>query len=83
MSLGGRFHLYVVSCSHVVNFVIDILYRRHFQRWYTEKKVEPKRLQSEAVLENGATLEGGAVFSLIIMFRKKTAPPSKWHRLLD
>ncbi len=36
----------------------------------TEKK-------SGAVLENGATLEGGAVFSLIIMFRKKMAPPSE------
>ena len=42
--------------------------------WYvllTEKKVEPKRLHPEAVLEKGATLEGGAVFSLIIMFSKK------------
>ena len=27
---------------------------------YTEKKVEPKRLHPGAVLENGATLEGGA-----------------------
>ncbi len=26
------------------------------------KKVEPKRLHPGAVLENGATLEGGAVF---------------------
>ena len=28
-----------------------------------------------AVLENGATLEGGAIFSSIIMFMKKMAPP--------
>ncbi len=28
------------------------------------KKVEPKRLHPGAVFENGATLEGGAVFSL-------------------
>ena len=28
----------------------------------TEKKVEPKRLHPGAFLENGATLEGGAVF---------------------
>ncbi len=32
------------------------------------KKVEPERLHPGAVLENGATLEGRAVFSLIIMF---------------
>ena len=31
----------------------------------TEKKVEPKWLHPGAVLKNGATLEGGAVFSLI------------------
>ncbi len=31
---------------------------------YTEKKVEPKLLHPGAVLENGATSEGGAVFSL-------------------
>ncbi len=41
----------------------------------TEKKVEPKRLHPGAVLENGATLEGGAVFFLKplkpIMFRRK------------
>ncbi len=28
------------------------------------KKVEPKRLHPGAILENGATSEGGAVFSL-------------------
>ncbi len=37
--------------------------------------MEPKWLHPGAILENGATLEGGAVFSLIIMFRKQTAPP--------
>ena len=37
------------------------------------KKVEPKRLP----LENGALLEGGAVFSLIIKFRNKTTAPAK------
>ncbi len=36
----------------------------------TEKKVEPKHLHPGAVLENGATLEGGAVFPLIIMAPK-------------
>ncbi len=44
----------------------------------TEKKVEPKQLHPEAVLENGATMEGGAVFSSIIMFRKEMA--LMWHR---
>ena len=43
--------------------------------------MEPKRLHPGAILENGATLEGGAVFSLIIMFRKKWLYPLKWHRL--
>ena len=34
--------------------------------------VEPKWLHPGAVLENCATLEGGAVFSLIIMFENGT-----------
>ena len=36
-----------------------------------------------AIFENGATLEGGAGFSLlhvIIMLRKKCFHPLKWHR---
>ena len=41
------------------------------------KKVEQKRLHPGAVLENGATLEVGAIFFLIIMFRKKMAPLSE------
>ncbi len=34
--------------------------------------MEPKQLHPGVVLENGATLEGGAVFSLIIMFEKNS-----------
>ena len=42
--------------------------QRHFGHrilsTFTEKKVEPNWLHSGAVLENGATLEGGAIFFL-------------------
>ena len=41
------------------------------------KKEELKRLLRGAVLKNCATLGWGAVFSLIIMFRKEIAPHSK------
>ncbi len=41
----------------------------HVEKWYDRNgtlrnKVEPKQLHPGAVLENGATLEGGAVFPL-------------------
>ncbi len=39
--------------------------------------MKPKRLHPGVVLENGATFEGGAVFFLLITFRKKMAPPSE------
>ena len=42
--------------------------------------MEPKRLHPGAVLENGATLEDGAIFPLIIMLRKKQLHPLRWHR---
>ncbi len=32
---------------------------------------------SMALLENGATLEGGSIFFLIMIVKEKTAPPSK------
>ncbi len=40
----------------------DRLLRPHALSPSLRKKVEPKRLHLGAVLENGATLEGGAVF---------------------
>ncbi len=39
---------------------------------HLEKKVQPTRLHPGAVLENDATLEGGAIFSLILMFRNSS-----------
>ena len=50
------------------------------------KKVEPKRLQPAAVLENGNTLEDGAVFFFFIIimfrtfFRRKQLHLWKWHQ---
>ncbi len=37
---------------------------------------------SRAVLENGAILEDGAIFFLIIMCREKWLHLLKWHRLM-
>ncbi len=39
--------------------------------------MEPKQLHPGAVLENGATSEGGAVFFLNMIIKGKTAPPSE------
>ncbi len=47
----------------------------------TEKKVEPKRLHPRAVLENSATLEGGAVFFLKAMDDGRREKNSPWTRV--
>ncbi len=56
--------------SQPKRYATELATEKHFFSFLAalRKKVEPKWLHPGAVLENGATLEGGAVFSLIIIY---------------
>ena len=78
---------YIIACNYSKVIWYSLMNRARFGQFaynimtcITEKKVEPKRLYPGAVLENGATWEGGAVFSLIITSRKKQLHLWRWRQ---
>ena len=59
----------LIKLDHMEHEIRHLEVLINYRSTSLRKKVKPKQVHPGAVLENGATFEGGAFFTLIIMFQ--------------